>query len=80
MWIKENSVSDIISFDCILQSVRKEIKMREGDLWPVLRKYWHPAAFSRELPLNLTEELHPKGPDSVAVQYRRMLKELGVKT
>jgi hypothetical protein len=30
------------------------------------------------LPLDLSEELHIKGPDAVAVQYRRMLAELGV--
>ncbi len=31
-----------------------------------------------ELPLDLTEELHVKGPDTPALEYRRMLKELGV--
>jgi vanillate O-demethylase monooxygenase subunit len=31
-----------------------------------------------ELPLDLTEELHIKGPDTAAVEYRRMMKELGV--
>ncbi|MGA7409767.1 MAG: aromatic ring-hydroxylating dioxygenase subunit alpha [Bryobacteraceae bacterium] len=32
-----------------------------------------------ELPLDLSEELHIKGPDAVAIEYRRMLGELGVK-
>ena len=31
-----------------------------------------------ELPLDLTEELHVKGPDAVALAYRRFMKELGV--
>jgi phenylpropionate dioxygenase-like ring-hydroxylating dioxygenase large terminal subunit len=31
-----------------------------------------------ELPLNLREELHLKGPDDVALQYRRALLKLGV--
>ena len=31
-----------------------------------------------ELPLDLSEELHLKGPDAVAIEYRRMMKELGV--
>lgn len=31
-----------------------------------------------ELPLDLTEELHLKGPDAIAVEYRRFMKELGV--
>ncbi len=31
-----------------------------------------------ELPLDLSEELHLRGPDSVAVEYRRLLGELGV--
>ena len=31
-----------------------------------------------ELPLDLSEELHIKGPDAVAVAYRRFLAELGV--
>ncbi len=31
-----------------------------------------------ELPLDLTEELHIKGPDAPALQYRKMLGELGV--
>jgi phenylpropionate dioxygenase-like ring-hydroxylating dioxygenase large terminal subunit len=31
-----------------------------------------------ELPLDLSEELHIKGPDAVAVEYRRMMAELGV--
>jgi len=31
-----------------------------------------------ELPLDLSDELHIKGPDAVAVEYRRMLAELGV--
>lgn len=31
-----------------------------------------------ELPLDLAEELHIKGPDAVALAYRRMLGELGV--
>jgi phenylpropionate dioxygenase-like ring-hydroxylating dioxygenase large terminal subunit len=31
-----------------------------------------------ELPLDLSEELHIKGPDSVAVAYRRFIAELGV--
>lgn len=33
-----------------------------------------------ELPLDLAEELHIKGPDAVALAYRRMLGALGVKT
>jgi phenylpropionate dioxygenase-like ring-hydroxylating dioxygenase large terminal subunit len=32
------------------------------------------------LPLDLSEELHVKGPDSIAVAYRRFMKELGVDT
>jgi vanillate O-demethylase monooxygenase subunit len=31
-----------------------------------------------ELPLDLSEELHLKGPDAIAVAYRRFMKELGV--
>ncbi len=31
-----------------------------------------------ELPLDLSEELHVKAPDAIAVQYRRFMKELGV--
>lgn len=31
-----------------------------------------------ELPLDLAEELHLKGPDAVAVAYRRFMRELGV--
>lgn len=31
-----------------------------------------------ELPLDLTEELHLKGPDAVALWYRRFLNEIGV--
>ena len=31
-----------------------------------------------ELPLDLTEELHVKTPDAAAIEYRRMLKEIGV--
>ena len=31
-----------------------------------------------ELPLDLAEELHLKGPDAIAIEYRRMMKELGV--
>ena len=31
-----------------------------------------------ELPLDLSEELHIKGPDAVAVAYRRFMRELGV--
>ena len=31
-----------------------------------------------ELPLDLTEELHVKGPDAIALAYRRFLRELGV--
>ena len=31
-----------------------------------------------ELPLDLSEELHLKGPDGIAIAYRRFLKELGV--
>jgi hypothetical protein len=31
-----------------------------------------------ELPLDLSAELHIKGPDAVAVEYRRMMAELGV--
>ena len=31
-----------------------------------------------ELPLDLAEELHIKGPDGIALAYRRMLRELGV--
>ncbi len=31
-----------------------------------------------ELPLDLTEELHVRGPDAVAVAYRRFMAELGI--
>ena len=31
-----------------------------------------------ELPLDLAEELHLKGPDVVAIAYRRFMAELGV--
>jgi len=31
-----------------------------------------------ELPLDLSEELHVKGPDAIALEYRRFLAELGV--
>jgi vanillate O-demethylase monooxygenase subunit len=31
-----------------------------------------------ELPLDLSEELHLRGPDSVAVEYRRRLRQMGV--
>lgn len=31
-----------------------------------------------ELPLDLSEELHLKGPDAIAVAYRRFMKELGI--
>ena len=31
-----------------------------------------------ELPLDLAEELHVKGPDGPALEYRRMMRELGV--
>ena len=31
-----------------------------------------------ELPLDLAEELHLKGPDAVALAYRRFMRELGV--
>lgn len=31
-----------------------------------------------ELPLDLSEELHLRGPDSVAVEYRKRLRDLGV--
>ncbi len=31
-----------------------------------------------ELPLDLSEELHVRGPDAVAVEYRRLMAELGV--
>jgi hypothetical protein len=31
-----------------------------------------------ELPLDLTEELHVKGPDGISLAYRRFLAELGV--
>ena len=31
-----------------------------------------------ELPLDLSEELHVKGPDSIALEYRRMMREVGV--
>jgi phenylpropionate dioxygenase-like ring-hydroxylating dioxygenase large terminal subunit len=31
-----------------------------------------------ELPLDLSQEMHIKGPDSVAVEYRRIMAELGV--
>ena len=31
-----------------------------------------------ELPLDLSEELHLKGPDAVAVAYRKMMREIGV--
>ena len=30
------------------------------------------------LPLDLREELHVKGPDAIALEYRRFLAELGV--
>ena len=31
-----------------------------------------------ELPLDLSLKLHIKGPDAVAIEYRRMMAELGV--
>jgi Vanillate O-demethylase oxygenase C-terminal domain len=31
-----------------------------------------------ELPLDLSEELHLRGPDTPAIEYRRRLRELGV--
>jgi len=31
-----------------------------------------------ELPLDLSEELHVKGPDTASIEYRRMMKALGV--
>jgi hypothetical protein len=31
-----------------------------------------------ELPLDLSEELHLKGPDGPAVEYRRRLRQLGI--
>ncbi len=31
-----------------------------------------------ELPLDLSEELHLRGPDSIALAYRRFMRELGV--
>ena len=31
-----------------------------------------------ELPLDLSEELHVKGPDAIALEYRRFPAELGV--
>lgn len=31
-----------------------------------------------ELPLDLSEELHLRGPDAPAIEYRRRLRELGV--
>jgi vanillate O-demethylase monooxygenase subunit len=31
-----------------------------------------------ELPLDLAEELHLRGPDTPALEYRRRLKQLGV--
>ena len=31
-----------------------------------------------ELPLDLREELHIKGPDAIALEYRRFLLELGI--
>jgi hypothetical protein len=31
-----------------------------------------------ELPLDLSEELHLKGPDAVALEYRKMMREIGV--
>ncbi len=31
-----------------------------------------------DLPLDLSEEMHLKGPDAVAVEYRKMLREIGV--
>ena len=31
-----------------------------------------------ELPLDLAEELHLKGPDALALAYRKFLRELGV--
>jgi hypothetical protein len=30
------------------------------------------------LPLDLSEELHLRGPDTAAIEYRRRLRELGV--
>jgi hypothetical protein len=30
------------------------------------------------LPLLLTEELHVKGPDTICLNYRRWMRELGV--
>ena len=32
-----------------------------------------------ELPLDLTEELHLRGPDTAGLEYRRALREIGVK-
>ena len=32
-----------------------------------------------ELPVDLSEELHLRGPDSASVAYRRLLAEIGVK-
>ena len=32
-----------------------------------------------ELPIDLSEELHLKGPDAGTLEYRRMLGELGLK-
>jgi len=31
-----------------------------------------------ELPLDLSEELHLRGPDSPAIEYRRLLRQMGV--
>ena len=47
-------------------------KILEQDL--VILKEQRP----EELPLDLSEELHLKGPDAVALAYRRLLAELGV--
>ena len=33
-----------------------------------------------ELPLDLSEELHVKGPDTASIEYRRMMKALGVES
>lgn len=31
-----------------------------------------------EVPVDLSEELHVKGPDAIAIEYRRFMAELGV--
>ena len=69
----------------------EEITSRDGTLDGALPEHAHTIFFvgeqdrpivekqrPEELPLDLTEELHLKGPDAVALAYRRFMKELGV--